>query len=162
MSGTIDRRELTFKALAGLIGGAIGWVPVEIANHGHSLTQTTSTGQQVGEFISMALMAGLIGGMILAAEGNSLPFAQRPAFPFVSIDVDGVGEMVRIAAEKGRSTKNELKMGICGEHGGDPSSISFCEQIGLDYVSCSPFRVPVARLAAAQAALGVGLVDRTA
>jgi pSer/pThr/pTyr-binding forkhead associated (FHA) protein len=89
MSGTIDRRELTFKALAGLIGGAIGWVPVEIANHGHSLTQTTSTGQQVGEFISMALMAGLIGGMILAAEGNSLPFAQRPDFPYLSIDVSG-------------------------------------------------------------------------
>jgi pSer/pThr/pTyr-binding forkhead associated (FHA) protein len=89
MSGTIDRRELTFKALAGLIGGAIGWLPVEIANHGHSLTQSTSTGQQVGEFISMALMAGVIGGMILAAEGNSLPFARRPAFPFVSIDVSG-------------------------------------------------------------------------
>jgi hypothetical protein len=89
MSGTIDRRELTFKAVAGLIGGAIGWLPVEIANHGHSLTQTTSTGQQVGEFVSMALMAGLIGGMILAAEGNSLPFSRRPGFPFVSLEVSG-------------------------------------------------------------------------
>jgi pSer/pThr/pTyr-binding forkhead associated (FHA) protein len=89
MSGTIDRRELTFKALAGLIGGAIGWLPVEIANHGHSLTQTTSTGQQVGEFVSMALMAGVIGGMILAAEGNSLPFSRRPAFPFVSLEISG-------------------------------------------------------------------------
>ncbi len=62
--------------------------------------------------------------------------------------------MVRIAAEKGRATKPDLKLGICGEHGGDPASIQFCEQIGLDYVSCSPYRVPVARLAAAQAALG--------
>jgi pyruvate,orthophosphate dikinase len=84
-----------------------------------------------------------------------------PKDPFVSIDVEGVGEMVRIAAEKGRGTKNGLKLGICGEHGGDPASITFCEQVGLDYVSCSPYRVPVARLAAAQAALGVS-GDRTA
>ncbi len=81
--------------------------------------------------------------------------------PFISIDVEGVGEMVRIAAEKGRATKRGLKLGICGEHGGDPASIAFCEQVGLDYVSCSPYRVPVARLAAAQAALGAG-GDRTA
>ena len=81
--------------------------------------------------------------------------------PFVSIDVEGVGEMVRIAVEKGRATKSGLKLGICGEHGGDPASIAFCEQVGLDYVSCSPYRVPVARLAAAQAALGAG-GDRTA
>jgi len=84
-----------------------------------------------------------------------------PKDPFVSIDVEGVGAMVRMAAEKGRATKNDLKMGICGEHGGDPASIAFCEEVGLDYVSCSPYRVPVARLAAAQAALGVG-GDRTA
>ena len=84
-----------------------------------------------------------------------------PKDPFVSIDVEGVGAMVRMAADKGRHTKNKLKMGICGEHGGDPASIAFCEEVGLDYVSCSPYRVPVARLAAAQAALGVG-VDRTA
>ncbi|HEX2940835.1 MAG TPA: putative PEP-binding protein, partial [Rhodopila sp.] len=84
-----------------------------------------------------------------------------PKDPFVSIDIEGVGEMVRIAAEKGRGAKSKLKLGICGEHGGDPSSIAFCEQVGLDYVSCSPFRVPVARLAAAQAALGAAS-DRTA
>ena len=84
-----------------------------------------------------------------------------PKDPFVSIDVEGVGALVRIAVEKGRHTKNNLKMGICGEHGGDPASIAFCEDAGLDYVSCSPYRVPVARLAAAQAALGVGL-DKTA
>ena len=73
--------------------------------------------------------------------------------PFVTIDVDGVGELIRIAATRGRQTRNSLKLGICGEHGGDPDSIRFCHDTGLDYVSCSPFRVPVARLAAAQAAL---------
>uniref|UniRef100_A0A8J4HCB3 Pyruvate, phosphate dikinase n=1 Tax=Acidicaldus sp. TaxID=1872105 RepID=A0A8J4HCB3_9PROT len=81
--------------------------------------------------------------------------------PFVSIDVEGVGALVRIAAERGRATKPALKLGICGEHGGDPASIHFCESVGLDYVSCSPYRVPVARLAAAQATLGAA-GDRTA
>ncbi|MCO6392134.1 pyruvate, phosphate dikinase [Aliihoeflea aestuarii] len=73
--------------------------------------------------------------------------------PFVSLDQEGVGELVRMAAEKGRATRPDIKLGICGEHGGDPSSIHFCEEVGLDYVSCSPFRVPIARLAAAQAAV---------
>ncbi|GLR54058.1 pyruvate, phosphate dikinase [Shinella yambaruensis] len=72
--------------------------------------------------------------------------------PFVQLDFDGVGELIRIAAERGRRTRADLKLGICGEHGGDPASIRFCEEAGLDYVSCSPFRVPIARLAAAQAA----------
>ncbi|MEI9888232.1 MAG: pyruvate, phosphate dikinase [Rhizomicrobium sp.] len=75
--------------------------------------------------------------------------------PFVTIDVEGVGELVKIAAERGRATRPDLKLGICGEHGGDPDSIRFCHDCGLDYVSCSPFRVPVARLAAAQAALTI-------
>ena len=74
--------------------------------------------------------------------------------PFVSIDRDGVGELMKIAVERGRRTRPNLKLGICGEHGGDPSSVEFCHQIGLDYVSCSPYRLPIARLAAAQAALG--------
>jgi pyruvate,orthophosphate dikinase len=73
--------------------------------------------------------------------------------PFVSIDPDGIGELVRIGVEKGRRTRPGLKVGICGEHGGDPKSVRFCDGAGLDYVSCSPFRVPVARLAAAQAAI---------
>ncbi|MDG4880396.1 pyruvate, phosphate dikinase [Mesorhizobium sp. WSM4884] len=73
--------------------------------------------------------------------------------PFVSLDADGVGELVRIAAEKGKATRPKIKLGICGEHGGDPASIRFCEEVGLDYVSCSPYRVPIARLAAAQAAV---------
>ncbi|MCP9223193.1 pyruvate, phosphate dikinase [Erythrobacter sp. LQ02-29] len=74
--------------------------------------------------------------------------------PFVSLDVDGVGQLVELAAERGRKTRPEIKLGICGEHGGDPASIGFCERVGLDYVSASPYRVPIARLAAAQAALG--------
>ncbi len=73
--------------------------------------------------------------------------------PFVSIDVDGVGELVKIGAERGRATRPDIKLGICGEHGGDPASVHFCAEIGLDYVSCSPYRVPIARLVAAQAAL---------
>lgn len=73
--------------------------------------------------------------------------------PFVSLDVEGVGELVSLAAERGRATRAGIKLGICGEHGGDPASIAFCEQVGLDYVSASPYRVPIARLAAAQAAL---------
>jgi pyruvate, orthophosphate dikinase len=73
--------------------------------------------------------------------------------PFVSLDVDGVGELVKLAAERGRATRPDIKLGICGEHGGDPASIAFCESVGLDYVSASPYRVPIARLAAAQAAL---------
>ncbi len=72
----------------------------------------------------------------------------------VTIDQEGVGELVRLAVERGRKTRPALKLGICGEHGGDPVSIAFCESVGLDYVSCSAFRVPIARLAAAQAALG--------
>jgi len=73
--------------------------------------------------------------------------------PFVTIDIEGVGELIKLASERGRETAPTLKLGICGEHGGDPESVRFCESVGLDYVSCSPFRVPIARLAAAQAAL---------
>ncbi len=77
-----------------------------------------------------------------------------PGDPFVSIDREGVGELVRIGVERGRRTRKNLKVGICGEHGGDPASVAFCHEVALDYVSCSPFRVPIARLAAAQAAIG--------
>ena len=75
--------------------------------------------------------------------------------PFASLDQEGVGELIQMAAERGRKTRPDLKLGICGEHGGDPASIAFCQKAGLTYVSCSPYRVPIARLAAAQAALGV-------
>jgi pyruvate,orthophosphate dikinase len=91
------------------------------------------------------------------AEGKFLlQYVERkilPENPFQVLDREGVGQLVRMATEKGRATRPGLKVGICGEHGGDPSSIAFCHEVGLDYVSCSPFRVPVARLAAAQAAL---------
>ncbi len=77
-----------------------------------------------------------------------------PADPFVTLDTEGVGELIALAAERGRSVRPDIKLGVCGEHGGDPASIAFCEKVRLDYVSCSPFRIPIARLAAAQAALG--------
>ncbi len=77
-----------------------------------------------------------------------------PVDPFMTIDVDGVGELVRLGCEKGRATRPDIKLGICGEHGGDPVSVRFCHEVGLTYVSCSPFRVPIARLSAAQAAIG--------
>ena len=73
--------------------------------------------------------------------------------PFQSLDSEGVGQLVQMGTQRGRSTRKRLKVGICGEHGGDPDSVNFCHNVGLDYVSCSPFRVPIARLAAAQAAL---------
>ena len=81
-------------------------------------------------------------------ETNIIPFD-----PFQSIDRAGVGELMRIGVTKGRETRPNLKVGICGEHGGDPRSVEFCHQLGLDYVSCSPFRVPIARLSAARAAI---------
>jgi len=79
-----------------------------------------------------------------------------PRDPFVSLDIEGVGQLVELAAERGRATRPDIKLGICGEHGGDPASIAFCEKVGLDYVSASPYRVPIARLAAAQAGLAAG------
>ena len=91
-----------------------------------------------------------------ASSGDYERAGILPRDPFVTIDPEGVGELVRIAAERGRATRADLKLGICGEHGGDPDSIAFFEDVGLDYVSCSPYRVPVARLAAAQAAIARG------
>jgi len=79
-----------------------------------------------------------------------------PCDPFQSLDTSGVGQLIQMGVQKGRSTRKDLKVGICGEHGGDPASIDFCHKAGLNYVSCSPFRVPIARLAAAQAALRDG------
>ncbi|HEY5237321.1 MAG TPA: pyruvate, phosphate dikinase [Rhizomicrobium sp.] len=104
----------------------------------NDLTQTTLgvSRDDAGTFLTEYLSKGII-----------------PRDPFVTIDVDGVGELVEIAAERGRAVRPDLKLGICGEHGGDPDSIRFCHNAQLDYVSCSPFRVPVARLAAAQAVL---------
>ncbi|MBF0506668.1 MAG: pyruvate, phosphate dikinase, partial [Nitrospirae bacterium] len=89
--------------------------------------------------------------------GGFLPFYIENGIlkedPFITIDQVGVGAFMHVAVEKGRKVRKDLKMGICGEHGGEPKSVEFCHRIGLDYVSCSPFRVPIARFAAAQAAL---------
>ena len=115
---------------------------------------------EVADFFSFGTndLTQTVFGLSRDDAGKFLPFYVEhgilPRDPFVSLDLEGVGECIRIAAVKGRSTKPGLKMGICGEHGGDPTSIHFCEATGLDYVSCSPYRVPVARLAAAQATLG--------
>jgi pyruvate,orthophosphate dikinase len=76
-----------------------------------------------------------------------------PADPFGTLDQEAIGELIEIGIKRGRSTRKNLKVGICGEHGGDPESVKFCHRIGMNYVSCSPFRVPIARLAAAQAAI---------
>jgi pyruvate,orthophosphate dikinase len=96
-------------------------------------------------------------GMSRDDSGSFLPFYQEAEIvsknPFASIDQNGVGKLMEIGVENGRKTRPNIKLGICGEHGGDPSSVTFCHRIGLDYVSCSPFRVPIARLAAAQAAI---------
>jgi pyruvate,orthophosphate dikinase len=96
-------------------------------------------------------------GMSRDDSGSFIPAYQDneiiKANPFASIDQTGVGQLMKIAVEKGSKTRPGMKMGICGEHGGDPNSVKFCHKLGLTYVSCSPFRVPVARLAAAQAAL---------
>ena len=91
------------------------------------------------------------------------PYVERkilPGDPFESIDRKGVGQLMQIAIDKAKTVRPNIKLGICGEHGGDPNSVEFCHEIGLDYVSCSPFRVPIARLAAAQAALGKGVSDK--
>jgi len=85
-----------------------------------------------------------------------------PADPFQTIDQAGIGELIRIGIERGRATRPKLKIGICGEHGGDPASIHFCHKVGMDYVSCSPFRVPIARLAAAQVAVAEAQIKKGA
>jgi pyruvate,orthophosphate dikinase len=104
----------------------------------NDLTQTVfgMSRDDAGIFLGAYILKGILGGD-----------------PFTSIDVEGVGELVRIATERGRATRPGMKLGLCGEHGGDPASIAFCEEVGLSYVSCSPYRVPIARLASAQATL---------
>jgi len=88
-------------------------------------------------------------GLQMSAPPNNI----LDADPFVTLDQEGVGGLMRMAIERGRSTRRDLKLGICGEHGGDPASVMFCHRLGIDYVSCSPYRVPIARLAAAHAAI---------
>ncbi|HEY8603102.1 pyruvate, phosphate dikinase [Tsuneonella suprasediminis] len=123
---------------AALMAGEIAEQATFFSFGTNDLTQTTLgvSRDDAGRFLSTYVDKGI--------------FARDP---FVSLDVDGVGQLVQLAAERGRATRPDIKLGICGEHGGDPASIAFCEEVGLDYVSASPYRVPIARLAAAQAAL---------
>ncbi len=124
---------------AALLAGEIAKTAEFFSFGTNDLTQTTFgiSRDDAGSFLGAYVSKG-----ILAID------------PFVSLDQDGVGELVKIGVERGRKTRRDLKVGICGEHGGDPASVAFCHGAGLDYVSCSPYRVPIARLAAAQAALG--------
>jgi pyruvate,orthophosphate dikinase len=123
---------------AALMAGEIAQTAEFFSYGTNDLTQTTYgiSRDDAGTFLGAYVQKGIL-----------------EADPFVTLDPDGVGELVKIATERGRKVRPDIKLGICGEHGGDPASVEFCEQVGLDYVSCSPFRVPIARLAAAQAAL---------
>jgi pyruvate,orthophosphate dikinase len=125
---------------AALCGGAMAEVAEFFSFGTNDLTQTTFglSRDDAGPFIQIYLDKGIM-------ESD----------PFITIEQDSVGELVRIGADRGRQTRPDIKIGICGEHGGDPATVHFCQKVGLDYVSCSPYRVPIARLAAAQAALGV-------
>ena len=152
---------------------------VEATAHSVMKDQSAKLSYQVGTMIELPRAALLAGEIAHSAEFFSFgtndltqttygisrddaggflgTYISRGIFavdPFISLDRDGVGELVKIGVARGRKTRPGLKVGICGEHGGDPSSVTFCHEIGLDYVSCSPYRVPIARLAAAQAALG--------
>ncbi len=159
--------EETAKAVFAEKGGAVEYLVGTMIELPRAAL-TADRIAEVGDFFSFGTndLTQTVFGLSRDDAGKFLPlYVEKgimPKDPFVSLDIEGVGEMVRIAAEKGRKTKPDLKLGICGEHGGDPASIAFCQRVGLDYVSCSPYRVPVARLAAAQAALGSGGVDRTA
>jgi len=157
-SGTVDYKFGTMIELprAALTAGQIAAVADFFSFGTNDLTQTTfgmSRDDAEGKFL------------LQYVEGLQEPGAEQPVKilkvnPFQTLDREGVGRLVRIAVEEGRKANRHLEVGICGEHGGDPDSIAFCNEVGLDYVSCSPFRVPVARLAAAQAALAATEKDK--
>jgi pyruvate,orthophosphate dikinase len=140
---TLDYRVGTMIELprAALMAGEIAAEARFFSFGTNDLTQTTLgvSRDDAGRFLGQYVEQGIF-----------------PRDPFVSLDVEGVGQLIALAAERGRAARPDLKLGICGEHGGDPASIAFCESVGLDYVSASPYRVPIARLAAAQAALRAG------
>jgi pyruvate,orthophosphate dikinase len=149
--GSLPRR---LTATAALRIARACWVADEIARSAEFFSFGTNDLTQMTFGYSRDDAEG--GFLLKYVEDKILPFN-----PFQSLDTVGVGGEMRMAVEKGRAVRPNLEIGICGEHGGDPASIAFCHEIGLDYVSCSPFRVPVARLAAAQAALtGAGERDR--
>jgi pyruvate,orthophosphate dikinase len=142
---------------AALTAGAIAEYAQFFSFGTNDLTQMTfgySRDDAEGKFL-LRYVEGLDTGE-RDAEGNPVRFQILPDNPFQTLDEEGVGRLVRICTEEGRAANPGLEVGICGEHGGDPASIDFCHRVGLDYVSCSPYRVPVARLAAAQSALRHG------
>jgi pyruvate,orthophosphate dikinase len=157
-SGAVDYKFGTMIELprAALTAGQIASVADFFSFGTNDLTQTTfgmSRDDAEGKFL-LQYVEGL------EEPGADLPVKILKANPFQTLDREGVGRLIRIAVEEGRKANPKLEVGICGEHGGDPDSIAFCNEVGLDYVSCSPFRVPVARLAAAQAALATTEKDK--
>ena len=149
--GQVDYKFGTMIELprAALTAGQIAQVADFFSFGTNDLTQTTfgmSRDDAEGKFL-LKYVEGL------EEPGMSEPVKILKTNPFQTLDRDGVGRLIQIAVEEGRRANPKLEVGICGEHGGDPDSIAFCDETGLDYVSCSPFRVPVARLAAAQAAI---------
>jgi len=158
LGGRVDYKFGTMIELprAALTAGQIAAVADFFSFGTNDLTQTTfgmSRDDAEGKFL-LKYVEGL------EEPGLSEPVKILKANPFQTLDRDGVGRLISIAVEEGRTTNPHLEVGICGEHGGDPDSITFCDEVGLDYVSCSPFRVPVARLAAAQAALAATELDK--
>jgi pyruvate,orthophosphate dikinase len=168
------RREL--EILKEIIDRVAGEVASEMGQQPHYITGTmielpraslrAAEIAELAEFFSFGTndLTQTCFGLSRDDAGNFLQYYERQKIletdPFVSIDVDGVGELVEIGVERGRKTRPDIKLGICGEHGGDPNSVAFCHKVGLDYVSCSPFRVPIARLAAAQTAIAEGKGDK--
>ena len=155
VKGCIDRIAEDVARESGMKIGYLAGTMIELpraALRAHVIAETA-------EFFSFGTndLTQTTFGMSRDDAAAFIPTYQRKGIieqdPFISLDFDGVGELIQLAAERGRRTRADLKLGICGEHGGDPASITFCENAGLDYVSCSPFRVPIARLAAAQAAI---------
>jgi pyruvate,orthophosphate dikinase len=155
VKGVIDRVAEDVAKESGVVIGYLTGTMIELpraAIRAHVIAETA-------EFFSFGTndLTQTTFGMSRDDAAAFIPTYQRKGIiehdPFISLDFDGVGELIQMAAERGRRTRNDLKLGICGEHGGDPASIRFCEHADLDYVSCSPFRVPIARLAAAQAAI---------
>ena len=124
------------------------------------------TKEQLYDLIVYAAVGVFAGGRLGYVLFYNLPYYLEHGVieddPFQVLDQAGVGKLIQMAGELGRRTRPDLKLGICGEHGGDPAAVAFCDRLGMNYVSCSPFRVPIARLAAAQAALAArGTMDRT-
>lgn len=155
VKGVIDRVAVDVAAQIGAVPAYLSGTMIELpraALRAHVIAETA-------EFFSFGTndLTQTTFGISRDDAASFIPIYQKKGIiehdPFVSLDFEGVGELIQLAAERGRRTRKDLKLGICGEHGGDPASIRFCEEAGLDYVSCSPFRVPIARLAAAQATI---------